>query len=449
MANQTKYQAAIADYQILSNQLLTQITTAIIDVGGTNDLLQQIVDNTAGGGSSTPDLVSVGNSGSVSADDTTPFEGTWQDTNNYTVLAFAARTVSAGANGVGFIATLQLSVDGITNDESRLIGSTDNSTAYPTSSLQARVKFSGYRYFRIVLEVNTGGGGPPGSVTVEMTSILKVHGADDDQLNIFPISTIAARDPAGPPGSPVTFSTLRKSASNDGLIVSLSGDTVDVSSSSLSQESTQLLNYSLLVSIDSATGSMSSNLATLVSNTPRSDTDNVTIISSVLPTGAATQSTLATIETETAAIQADVSNILSKVTSIDGNVVKADTDNVTIVSSSLPTGAATEATLASIDGKINETENSIDVNEAGSYANISTNTTTTVKSGAGILHSLVINTRSVAGQAVIYDNTAGSGTKIATIDTTLSTTAFLYDVKFATGLTIVTTGGGDITVSFK
>lgn len=84
------------------------------------------------------------------------------------------------------------------------------------------------------------------------------------------------------------------------------------------------------------------------------------------------------------------------------------------------------------------------------YANIATNTTTTVKSGAGVLHTLVINTRGGTSSATVYDNTAGSGTKIATIDTTLSTTAFVYDVAFTTGLTIVTAGvsAADLTVSY-
>ena len=85
-----------------------------------------------------------------------------------------------------------------------------------------------------------------------------------------------------------------------------------------------------------------------------------------------------------------------------------------------------------------------------SYSNITTTTTTTVKSASGILHSLVINTRGGSSTCTVYDNTAGSGTKIATIDTTLSTTAFIYDVAFATGLTIVTGGvsAADLTVSY-
>jgi len=88
-----------------------------------------------------------------------------------------------------------------------------------------------------------------------------------------------------------------------------------------------------------------------------------------------------------------------------------------------------------------------------SYSHISAATTTTSKSGAGTLHSITINTRSVGGTATIYDNTAGSGTVIAVLDTTLSTTTFIYDVAFSTGLTIVTADGGathaDLTVAYK
>lgn len=86
------------------------------------------------------------------------------------------------------------------------------------------------------------------------------------------------------------------------------------------------------------------------------------------------------------------------------------------------------------------------------YANIATATTTTVKSGAGVLHSVCVNTLgTVASTATIYDNTAGSGTKIGTINTLALGGCFAYDVAFATGLTIVTTGTAapDLTVSYR
>lgn len=88
------------------------------------------------------------------------------------------------------------------------------------------------------------------------------------------------------------------------------------------------------------------------------------------------------------------------------------------------------------------------------YRNIATQTTTVVKTGEGFLHTLTINTPLASGVATVYDNTAGSGTKIATITfpgTLLNDqpTAVLYDIKFSTGLTIVTSGANvDITATY-
>lgn len=83
------------------------------------------------------------------------------------------------------------------------------------------------------------------------------------------------------------------------------------------------------------------------------------------------------------------------------------------------------------------------------YNNISTGTTTTVKSGTGILHAITINT-TAAATITIYDNTAGSGTKIGTIAASPAIgSTFVYNVAFNTGLTIVTAGASDLTVSFR
>lgn len=87
-----------------------------------------------------------------------------------------------------------------------------------------------------------------------------------------------------------------------------------------------------------------------------------------------------------------------------------------------------------------------------SFQNITTSTTTTVKSGAGVLHLVNINADgTVASTVTVYDNTTGSGTKIATINSLALSGAFVYDVAFTTGLTIVTTGtqAPDITVSYR
>jgi hypothetical protein len=89
--------------------------------------------------------------------------------------------------------------------------------------------------------------------------------------------------------------------------------------------------------------------------------------------------------------------------------------------------------------------------EVYAYQNITTDTTTTLKSTRGYLHTVCINTPAAGGTATIYDNTAASGTKIGTITSFASVPGcFIYDVAFWTGLTIVTaTAAPDITVTFR
>jgi hypothetical protein len=83
-------------------------------------------------------------------------------------------------------------------------------------------------------------------------------------------------------------------------------------------------------------------------------------------------------------------------------------------------------------------------------SNITTSTTTVVKTGGGILNSVVVNTKGTTASVVtVYDNTAGSGTKIATIDSLNQVGGYIYGTQFATGLTIVTTGAPDITVTYR
>lgn len=90
---------------------------------------------------------------------------------------------------------------------------------------------------------------------------------------------------------------------------------------------------------------------------------------------------------------------------------------------------------------------------AGSFLNIAGAATTVVKSGAGTLVSAVINRTVALGVVTIYDNTAGSGTKIATITqpaAVLASQANLpYNAAFSTGLTVVTSLADDITIIFK
>lgn len=80
------------------------------------------------------------------------------------------------------------------------------------------------------------------------------------------------------------------------------------------------------------------------------------------------------------------------------------------------------------------------------YRNVVGAGTTTVKSGAGILHTFCVNT--IGTTLVLFDNTAGSGNKIGSWTTT-AVGCYSLDVNFTAGLTAVTVGTSDITVAFQ
>ena len=83
--------------------------------------------------------------------------------------------------------------------------------------------------------------------------------------------------------------------------------------------------------------------------------------------------------------------------------------------------------------------------------NITTQTTAIVKAEGGILHCITFNKPVATATVTIYDNTAASGTVIGTITVPANpqpSTVF-YDVRFGTGLTIVTgVANEDITVVY-
>lgn len=79
---------------------------------------------------------------------------------------------------------------------------------------------------------------------------------------------------------------------------------------------------------------------------------------------------------------------------------------------------------------------------------IATATTTTVKSGTGRLGKIILG-ETAAGAITIYDNTAGSGTIIAVLKASIAEQTFDFDLKFTTGLTIVTAGNSKLTVTWE
>lgn len=83
----------------------------------------------------------------------------------------------------------------------------------------------------------------------------------------------------------------------------------------------------------------------------------------------------------------------------------------------------------------------------GTYVNMAAGATTTIKSGAGVLFAVIVNNPGTTITLTLYDNTAGSGDKIATI--ALSAGQNLqYGLNFSTGLTAVLSGTADVTIVY-
>ena len=158
-------------------------------------------------------------------------------------------------------------------------------------------------------------------------------------------------------------------------------------------------------------------------------------------------------------------------TSLNVNVTNTSVA-ISAVSLPLPTGAATAAQqpdfgtagtpspdVLTVQGISGGEPLSVDVIQpvitkpaSSSYLHLNANGTTTVKSGAGVLRRIVINTRGgILNTLTIYDNTAATGAVIGAVDTAAAGGAFDYELDFTTGLTVVLAGGtaADITITYE
>ena len=87
------------------------------------------------------------------------------------------------------------------------------------------------------------------------------------------------------------------------------------------------------------------------------------------------------------------------------------------------------------------------MDDSTTFENVGLAGTYVLKSGAGFLHTLTINTTS-AGAITLYNNTSAAGKKIAIIKASVAEQTFVYDINFNVGLTMVLAGASDVTVSF-
>lgn len=80
-------------------------------------------------------------------------------------------------------------------------------------------------------------------------------------------------------------------------------------------------------------------------------------------------------------------------------------------------------------------------------ANISTATTTLVKTGTGFLGQIIVNGGTM-GAVTVYDGVDATGTAIATIAAPTAGMVLPYGCVFSVGLCIVTAAATNITVSY-
>lgn len=88
----------------------------------------------------------------------------------------------------------------------------------------------------------------------------------------------------------------------------------------------------------------------------------------------------------------------------------------------------------------------------GTNITLAAPTTTVIATGNGVLHTITFNKPVSTGVVTVYNNTAASGTVLATITTPANPlpVTLTLDIAFGTGLTIVTaTAAQDITVSWS
>lgn len=86
------------------------------------------------------------------------------------------------------------------------------------------------------------------------------------------------------------------------------------------------------------------------------------------------------------------------------------------------------------------------------YVHIAGAATTVVKSGAGVLRRIVVNKAIALSVITFYDNTAASGAVIAIVTQPIALLnaqlSLQYELKFTTGLTVVTSAADDLTVVY-
>lgn len=180
---------------------------------------------------------------------------------------------------------------------------------------------------------------------------------------------------------------------------------------------------------------------------PASSTNPCPVTATITPSGTQNVTGTGTAGTAAAGVLSvqGIASMTPVLATLSGTNNIATVTAVTAITNALPAGTNTIGAVSTASAATG----------GYSFLNIPAGqATTTVKSGAGTLHSIILNSAATAtNTTVIYDNTAASGTVIGRPAVTTATvpTTLIYDLAFSTGLTIITAtaNGGDMTVTYK
>jgi hypothetical protein len=186
-----------------------------------------------------------------------------------------------------------------------------------------------------------------------------------------------------------------------------------------------------------------------IDQTTPGTTNGVQVNSSVLPTGASTAALQPALGQQLAAASEPVVLTAIQVAAITPPTVAVSVAPVTATNPAIVVDLRPDSPGIIALGPAIPASSVPVVNAGFTYGHISTDTTTTLKSGAGVLHSICVNTVGASSTITVDDNTTAATPNIAILSgATLG--CYTYDVAFATGLTIVTAvAAPDLTVSYR
>lgn len=84
----------------------------------------------------------------------------------------------------------------------------------------------------------------------------------------------------------------------------------------------------------------------------------------------------------------------------------------------------------------------------GSGTYISTATTTLVKTGAGVVHCIMLG-ETAAGGITLFDGLSSAGTVMCVLKSSIAEGTYILDREFTTGLTILTSAASKLSVTYR